>query len=95
MGQWDADVPTPRNSQFVARRQPCTATIVDFYRARLTIVEDRLLPILIYEYVSGGSVEGLFESKTAQCGKTWRPPRVVSLSWCHQLLRALAFLHEH
>eukprot|EP00961_Rhodomonas_salina_P265962 3595116-Rhodomonas_salina.1 len=68
--------------------------IVDFYGAGLTAVDDRLLPILMYEYISGGSVEDLFARKSEECGKTWRPPRVTSLSWCHQLLLALAFLHE-
>eukprot|EP00961_Rhodomonas_salina_P248514 3358646-Rhodomonas_salina.1 len=28
MGQWDADVLTPRNSQSVSRRQPCIATLL-------------------------------------------------------------------
>jgi len=49
---------------------------------------------LLNEYLSGGSLEDLFYSKSeAQQGQPWRPKIQKVLRWATDLARALVFLH--
>eukprot|EP00961_Rhodomonas_salina_P164753 2220028-Rhodomonas_salina.2 len=51
-------------------------------------------PALVYEYMDGGCLEEVFEFKKMKLGKTWKPPLLLSLSWCTQLSKAVSYLHN-
>jgi len=49
-------------------------------------------PILVTEYMAGGSLDVILA--TCRNGSPCRPSKKLSLRWCTQLCKALAFLHE-
>eukprot|EP00961_Rhodomonas_salina_P107326 1444918-Rhodomonas_salina.1 len=53
----------------------------------------KMVPTILYEFMEGGCVESVLDSKSQELGKAWVPSRALSLSWSRQLLSALAFLH--
>eukprot|EP00961_Rhodomonas_salina_P179702 2424997-Rhodomonas_salina.1 len=65
--------------------------IMEFIGAGTMKYGGSVLPMIVYEH-SSGSVHDLFLSKASTKG--WKPPRALALSWCHQLLTALSFLHN-
>eukprot|EP00287_Rhodomonas_sp_CCMP768_P006090 CAMPEP_0196718658 /NCGR_PEP_ID=MMETSP1091-20130531/1808_1 /TAXON_ID=302021 /ORGANISM="Rhodomonas sp., Strain CCMP768" /LENGTH=381 /DNA_ID=CAMNT_0042059379 /DNA_START=47 /DNA_END=1192 /DNA_ORIENTATION=+ len=75
---------------------PSHPNIVGFFAAGLAMAENNTKqPVMVYEYLGAGSVESVFQAKrnTKSSGKTWTPPKDLSLEWCQQLFAALAFLH--
>ena len=68
--------------------------IVEFYGAGLADLNGER-PVLLYEYMSGGSAEHFIEEQIKLRGSgVWQPPRKSALSWCQQLCSAVVFLHE-
>jgi len=52
-------------------------------------------PAIIEEYLGAGSVQDIFDAKNLGRKKgSWRPSTSTALSWVHQMLKALAFLHD-
>jgi len=52
-------------------------------------------PAIIEEYLGAGSVQDILDAKNLGRKKgSWRPSTSTALSWVHQLLKALAFLHD-
>lgn len=51
--------------------------------------------IIISEYLSGGSLEDVYNAKHKERGgKSWRPPTQTIHMWALELARALNFLHK-
>eukprot|EP00961_Rhodomonas_salina_P216829 2929317-Rhodomonas_salina.2 len=68
--------------------------IMGFIGASTTVFCDAEVPMIVYEYVNGGSVEDLFDRKSKEINRLWKPPSDLSFSWCKQLTEALAHLHN-
>eukprot|EP00287_Rhodomonas_sp_CCMP768_P006883 CAMPEP_0196720364 /NCGR_PEP_ID=MMETSP1091-20130531/3156_1 /TAXON_ID=302021 /ORGANISM="Rhodomonas sp., Strain CCMP768" /LENGTH=365 /DNA_ID=CAMNT_0042061563 /DNA_START=75 /DNA_END=1172 /DNA_ORIENTATION=- len=51
------------------------------------------IPMIVYEYLGGGSLLQVIQRKTKEQGSSWVPPTHFALSWCHQLSEAVNFLH--
>eukprot|EP00961_Rhodomonas_salina_P164099 2210236-Rhodomonas_salina.1 len=51
------------------------------------------IPMIVYEMLGGGSLLQLFQRKSAEVNGEWVAPPQLALSWCHQLTRAVEFLH--
>eukprot|EP00961_Rhodomonas_salina_P005398 72963-Rhodomonas_salina.1 len=71
------------------------AHVVKFVGAGLTQLAESMHPVLLYEYLGGGSMEGYIDTKAGiHSGQGWQPPRQTALVWCQQLCSAVAYLHK-
>jgi len=50
--------------------------------------------LLLYEYLSNGSLDYYYKKKKEELNKIWKPNNTLLYKWIHQLSQAIYFLHN-